>query len=614
MIEGMLSVTLAAPVSEKKEMLKSLRKLGLMHVSSLKKSSEASDVIDRDITQMMNILSAIKEIGAKQKNLEQKSLSDVEFKELNSNLNNLLIEKSQDVEELRKLGMLRSELEPWGDINLSDLDYLTNNGIKLYFYTLGKKEKESLKALDDVKFISLKEVNSMNAIAVIGKPLDKAFAANEFLPGEISLSSVISKEKELNNRLSFINETFSNSACYMDAYKKQIKKSSQDSMFEKVDATCEDVEVITLLHGYIPQDDISAFKDFASQNGYAYLIDEIKDDENPPTKIKYKGLIRIIKPLYDILGTVPGYREYDISLYFLLYFSVFFAMIIGDAGYGLIFLLIAALIHIKSKKASDIVILVYVLGATTVIWGSLTGTWFGSVNVIKALPFLKIFIIPSICNFSEELYGIPSLFAQNTVMKFCFILGASQIGLACVINVVSKIRAKNLSFIADIGWLIDVLVIYMLVLFLVLNEKVNFSLIVGGVACGFVLVCLFGKQEPGLKFSKGLVKSLSDAFTVFLNTISCFGNVMSYIRLFAVGMASLAIADSFNEMAGGMLSGFALPAGILVLVIGHALNLVMGLLSVVVHGVRLNLLEFSNQLGMEWTGYNYDPFKETAIK
>ena len=268
MIEGMLSVTLAAPVSEKKEMLKSLRKLGLMHVSSLKKSCDASDVIDRDITQMMNILSAIKEIGAKQKNIEQKSLSDGEFKELNKCLNDLLIEKAQDVEELRKLGMLRSELEPWGDINLNDLDYLTNNGIKLYFYTLGKKEKESLKALDDVVFISLKEVNSMNAIAVIGKPLDKAFAANEFIPGEISLSSVISKEKELNNRLSFINETFSSSACYMDAYKKQIKKSSQDSMFEKVDATCEDVEVITLLHGYIPVDDISAFKAFASQNDY----------------------------------------------------------------------------------------------------------------------------------------------------------------------------------------------------------------------------------------------------------------------------------------------------------------------------------------------------------
>ena len=203
---------------------------------------------------------------------------------------------------------------------------------------------------------------------------------------------------------------------------------------------------------------------------------------------------------------------------------------------------------------------------------------------------------------------------RNTVMKFCFILGASQLVLACVINVVAKIRAKNLSFVADIGWLLDVLVIYMLVLFLVLNEEVNFGIIIAGVAAGFVLICLFGKQEPGVPFVKGMVKSLSDAFTVFLNTISCFGNVMSYIRLFAVGMASLAIADSFNSMAGGLLSGFALPAGILVLVLGHGLNLIMGLLSVVVHGVRLNLLEFSNQLGMEWNGYSYDPFRETAIK
>ena len=154
----------------------------------------------------------------------------------------------------------------------------------------------------------------------------------------------------------------------------------------------------------------------------------------------------------------------------------------------------------------------------------------------------------------------------------------------------------------------------MLVLFLVLNEEVNFGIIIAGVAAGFVLICLFGKQEPGVPFVKGMVKSLSDAFTVFLNTISCFGNVMSYIRLFAVGMASLAIADSFNSMAGGLLSGFALPAGILVLVLGHGLNLIMGLLSVVVHGVRLNLLEFSNQLGMEWNGYSYDPFRETAIK
>ncbi|MFA6646628.1 MAG: hypothetical protein WCS59_05955 [Sphaerochaetaceae bacterium] len=101
-------------------------------------------------------------------------------------------------------------------------------------------------------------------------------------------------------------------------------------------------------------------------------------------------------------------------------------------------------------------------------------------------------------------------------------------------------------------------------------------------------------------------------FSTFLNSISAFSNIISYIRLFAVGMASLAIAQSFNGMASGLLQGFAFPAGVLVLIIGHGLNLVMALLSVVVHGVRLNLLEFSGQLGMEWTGFTYDPFRETV--
>ncbi|NLZ76604.1 MAG: ATPase, partial [Spirochaetales bacterium] len=77
-------------------------------------------------------------------------------------------------------------------------------------------------------------------------------------------------------------------------------------------------------------------------------------------------------------------------------------------------------------------------------------------------------------------------------------------------------------------------------------------------------------------------------------------------------LATVAIAQSFNAMASGLLRGFALPAGIIVLLIGHGLNLAMGLLSVMVHGVRLNLLEFSGQLGMEWTGIRYQPFAETV--
>ena len=143
------------------------------------------------------------------------------------------------------------------------------------------------------------------------------------------------------------------------------------------------------------------------------------------------------------------------------------------------------------------------------------------------------------------------------------------------------------------------------------------------VLLGFVLVVCFGGMSPDKTFAQGLKAGLGNAFTVFLNTISAFGNIMSYIRLFAVGMASLAIAQSFNNMALGfkgplVVVGFLIFVGmfmetiaaILILLIGHGLNIVMGLLSVVVHGVRLNLLEFSGQLGMEWTGTAYAPFKK----
>ena len=147
-----------------------------------------------------------------------------------------------------------------------------------------------------------------------------------------------------------------------------------------------------------------------------------------------------------------------------------------------------------------------------------------------------------------------------------------------------------------------------------MDTPVPFTIIVVGIATGFILVCLFSEMAPGKSFGQGMKESLGGFFTNFIDTISCFSNVMSYIRLFAVGLASLAIAQSFNGMAEGLLSGFALPFGVLVLIIGHAVNLVMGFLSIVVHGVRLNIMEFSGQVGVEWSGYKYEPFKKKVLK
>jgi V/A-type H+-transporting ATPase subunit I len=122
-------------------------------------------------------------------------------------------------------------------------------------------------------------------------------------------------------------------------------------------------------------------------------------------------------------------------------------------------------------------------------------------------------------------------------------------------------------------------------------------------------VILFGEQDSEITFIKGVLKGVGGAFTTFLDAISGFSNIISYIRLFAVGMSSFYIASSFNNLASPMLKGWTIPFGLIIIAIGHGLNLVMALLSVVVHGIRLNMLEFSGQLGMEWTGIEYNPFR-----
>ncbi|MGN1164446.1 MAG: V-type ATPase 116kDa subunit family protein, partial [Candidatus Ornithospirochaeta sp.] len=450
-------------------------------------------------------------------------------------------------------------------------------------------------------------------IAVVGKPLGNEYQLSPFVLPEKSLGTLEGEALEYEKRVEEIRKIFVSSTAYIPSFSSWMKKEDEEILFDKVNATASDLGDICYITGYLPVSDLDKFRTWSGENGVGYLVEDIADEDNPPTKLKHKGFIRIIQPLFDMLGLVPGYREKDISRYFLVFMTLFFAMIIGDAGYGLLLVAVAAVLNIKSRKCSDMNALIYVFGGATVIWGALTGTWFGSQTIIENVGLLKMLVIPGLTNFPET-FGMDATLVQDNMMTLCFSIGTIHLSLACVLCILDKLPKKDLSFLADLGWMINTNLLYLLVLYLVVDAKVPFGLIVGGIILGFVLVCLFSEMAPGKPFLKGMKESLGGFFTNFIDTISCFSNVMSYIRLFAVGLASLAIAQSFNGMAAGMLSGFALPAGVLVLVIGHAVNLVMGFLSIVVHGVRLNIMEFSGQVGVEWSGYKYEPFSKKVAK
>ena len=225
------------------------------------------------------------------------------------------------------------------------------------------------------------------------------------------------------------------------------------------------------------------------------------------------------------------------------------------------------------------------------------------------VPFLKALVIPSLSTYPEY-FGLTSTATQNAIMKFSFSVGAIQMALGSILSIKKKITEKDLSWVANLGWTIAIIAMYLLALNLVIHEPIPLKTVFIMIGVAFALVILFGGMAPGKSFGEGLKSGFGGAFTAFLDTISCFGNVMSYIRLFAVGMAGVAISQSFNGMAAGM-TGPLMIAGVVVVLIGHALNLVMCFLSVVVHGVRLNVLEFSGQAGLEWTGIPYEPFEKT---
>lgn len=598
----MKRVCVVTQVSNREELLSSLCDLGILHIAQ-KKNSDPMFI--EKFNQISKLLLELKDYVS-EGNSSEELVDDEKFEEIYQSSIKALETKSLLINKRSEILIELEALKPWGEFDSKTVNEIKNI-MNIHFYKLDKKSYKSLVENENFKFIKLASVDKNETVAVFSE-LDNSYNAIEFVipkNGPVQLKEELKKcEAELEK----CEKTLKEAAKHLKSYSKQLIKTKNDVEYSSVSQTLTSDDALIWLCGYIPASEEEKFLINAQKNNWAWFTSDVADDDpSVPTKIRYNKLTSLIKPVFDILGVVPGYKEYDISFWFLAFFALFFAMIIGDAGYGALFLLGTVIFHIKSKKTTNITLLLYLLSATTVVWGALTGTWFGLEQAMK-IPLLKSLVLPSIANYPEY-FSQSTTAVQNNVMKFCFSIGVIQLALACIMNIRRKVSEKNLNWIADVGWLFAISALYFVVLNLVIGENINILLAGIIVGIGFLLVVLFGGMAPDKTFKQGLKAGVGDAFTIFLNTISAFGNIMSYIRLFAVGMASLAIAQSFNDMASGF-DGVLVVVGAIIMIIGHLLNIIMGFLSVVVHGVRLNLLEFSGQLGMEWSGVQYEPFKK----
>ena len=607
MITPMKKITILCSERDRMKTVSSLRIFGLVHVDNVVTKTQSALSLESENSALNKVLSFLDGYRDKKNPVKEESISDEKIRALSSSVLALMNEEAGNSEKRRALTAEIERVSPLGDFDPEELSSLTSLGYDITLYYIGKKEKEKLREDESVSFISLRTGSRNDCIALLNSTLPQGIPAQRIVPPSKRLSLLENELMLLTKRNEEIEKVYRDSVRYTGSIKDLMARNDEEIFFRRVGASVEEAESVCFISGYIPEEKCDAFRSYCASESLGYIIDDPSDEDNPPTLMKHKGFIKYVQPLYDALGLVQGYREKDISLYFLVFMALFFAMILGDAGYGLLLLLGGIALNAKSRKCSDMNALLYIFSGATILWGALTGTWFGSEMILEKLPFLKLFVIPDLTNF-PDLFGMDRTLVQNNMMSLCFSIGCVHLGLARALCIIDKIKTKDISLLSDCGWLLNTILLYLLSLYLVVDADVPLSKIAAGVGLGFVLVCLFASCEPGKPLGEGIKESLASFFTNFLDTISCFSNVMSYIRLFAVGLASLAIAQSFNGMAEGVMHGFTIPLGILILVLGHAVNLVMGFLSIIVHGVRLNIMEFSGQVGVEWSGYKYEPF------
>jgi V/A-type H+-transporting ATPase subunit I len=316
------------------------------------------------------------------------------------------------------------------------------------------------------------------------------------------------------------------------------------------------------------------------------LVDEPSDPDKVPTLIRRPAWVRPVKAVFDMIGIMPGYDEIDVSSAFLVFFSIFYGMLVGDAGYGLIFAILTVAARMKFKNMPKPVFsLLMITSFCTIGWGVLTGTYFGIAELPAPLRQVKI----------------DWLSKDENIMALCFLIGAIHLTLAHGWKALAI--GKRLLALAEIGWILVTWGMFFVARLMVLGRDMPaFAAPVLGV--GVAAIVLFMTPVPKLK------NEWFNHVMLPLDIISDFVDVVSYVRLFAVGMATLAVASAFNDMAigDGINSIVGGLGAAVVLFIGHTLNIVMAIMGVLVHGLRLNALEFSQHMGITWKGFPYQPF------
>jgi V/A-type H+-transporting ATPase subunit I len=492
------------------------------------------------------------------------------------------IERLKDAIQKRKAFI--NYWEPWGNFDPQAIRELRASGVYIKLYEYNPKEEHEIP-----EGVALETIFSSGGVERCVAVSDKKFSL-PFTEISLPVQSLDRFKQDQENdetQLAELQKNLQEAFKYRDAVKEVLRQLKDDIRFQEVMNGVGSAERLVYLKGFCPRNQTGALQERARQENWAVEIDDPDEDDHVPTLLKNPQWVKLSKPAFDVIEILPGYREVDVSPVFLIFFTLFFGLLIGDAGYGLIFALGTFLAQMKMSpvKRKEPFYLMYLLTGFTIFWGVLTGTYFGQQWISDMIPPL----VPWLNDFSN-------------VQWLCFTIALVHLSIARLWSF--SLKWPDTTAVAQIGWLLIVWGMYFLANMFVLSQPFP-KFAIGFFIAGIPLALFF--MFPFNQFLKRIGQEI---IPFILSVISSGTDIISYIRLFAVGLATVAVADAANNMAQALSYGM----GYVFMIILHILNMILAVMAILVHAVRLNVLEFSGHLGLEWAGVKYNPFSKQFDK
>ncbi len=600
MITKMKKFTFLVYYKDYETFLQNIRDLGVVHIAERMQGTPDNAALQESI-KLSNRISATRKFlqSLNVEVTEQKGDATRGMKALET-VEELQNEKAKLIQQLQTYAKEKAALEAWGDFEPESLKRLQEAGYQVNFYICTESSFKD-EWIDEYNATLINRVGSKIYFVTVTKPgeLPELEVESPKLPA-YSLTALNNLSEKTEQEIAEADRKLVTVAQEnMLSLQEALRQTHSGIEFSKVILNTEKTvdDKLMLLQGWAPAVKEKDIVDYLRTQDVYYEVADPTPEDNVPIELNNKGFFKLFEPIMK-LYMLPKYNELDLTPFFAPFFMVFFGLCLGDSGYGLFMVVGVTIYRMVAKNISasmkPILTLVQILGASTFFCGLLTGTFFGFNLYGSDIPFF---------NKMRDL-----LFLDNQWMfNLALILGAVQIIFGMILKAANQTIQFGFKYaISTIGWIILLVsTAFVFIVPAVMPMGGTAHLIVLGIAA--LMIFLF--NSPGKNIFLNIGLGLWDSYNMATGLL---GDILSYVRLFALGLSGGILASVFNSLAVGMSPDNVIAGPIvmvLIFLIGHSINMFMNVLGAMVHPMRLTFVEFFKNSGYEGGGKEYKPFK-----